>query len=73
MANQTQEKPSSKDIVENWAGTLFWNDVWEKSIETEVEEAKKKKQAAVDAARANISNAPGADAVPAAGTIHIAH
>ncbi|KAL3140182.1 hypothetical protein ABBQ38_004458 [Trebouxia sp. C0009 RCD-2024] len=73
LQNQTQEKPSSRDIVENWAGTVFWNDVWEKSIVTEAGEAKKKKQAAVDAVHASISNAPGADASPAAGAISIAH
>ncbi|KAL3153908.1 hypothetical protein ABBQ32_013472 [Trebouxia sp. C0010 RCD-2024] len=66
LQNQTQEKPSNRDIVENWAGTVFWNDVWEKSIVTEAEEAQKKKQAAVDAAPASISNAPAADAALAA-------
>lgn len=67
QASQTQQKLSSKDIVEDWAGTVFWNDIWEKSLHTEVEEAEKEKQAAVDAAQASSSDGPEVKAAPATG------
>lgn len=66
QASQTQQKPSSKDIVKNWGGTVFWNGMWEQSIISEAEEAKKEQQAAFDAAQASNSNGPEATAATAA-------
>ena len=67
QASQTPQKPSSKDIVESWAGTVFWNNTWEKSLHSEAEEAQQKKQAALDAAQASSSDGPEATAAPATG------
>lgn len=79
---QAKQEPSSEDITENWAGTVFWNDVWEKSIEAEADEAKKRKQKFLqteaeearkqqqvpwDATNASDANAPAAAVAPAAG------
>lgn len=66
QASKLPEEPSSEDITENWAGTVFWNDVWEKSVEAEAEMLKKSKQAVFAAAHTDGVTASEAAALPAA-------
>lgn len=67
QASHTQQKPSNKDVVKNWGGTVFWNGIWEQSIISEAEEAKKEQQAAVEAGQASNSDGPEATAASATG------
>ena len=71
QASKLPEEPSSEDITENWAGTVFWNDVWEKSVEAEAEMLKKSKQAVFAAAHTDGVTASEAAALPAAGTFSL--
>ena len=71
QASQLQKEPSDQDITENWAGTVLWNDVWEKSVEAEAEVLKKSKQAALAAASTDGVVVSEAAAPFAAGTLSL--
>ena len=63
QASQSPEETSSQQLTDNWAGTVYWNNIWEKSVAAEAEEVEKKQKAALEAATTGPVHTPEPAAV----------
>ena len=70
QASHVQQQPSAQNVIKNWAGTVHWNNIWAKSVETEAAKEAERQQEVVRLAEIVVSEASQAQTLPSPGTLH---